>query len=270
MVLCAAKGNQTYNVMLLSAMHMLVRAWDQVTAATIANCFRHCGFSVLGTEAAGGDTGECEVVFEGMRDLLQDASFADSVDADSSAVICGAMTNEDIIAQVVGKPVAEAENDVDDEEEEVKVEETPIRPSAPEVMDALTFKPASEAAAASVFADAVAAVRKVCTGMDPTFTKNVTMVHDGTWMTRGHTSHDATYGFIPFTKEDCVNHVPKRMGSALRALITKAKKGKPLGGRGGLTQDLIKRLTSYYGMALRSNSDVKEMQRAVMATFYHI
>ncbi|CAN7950047.1 unnamed protein product [Ixodes pacificus] len=218
-----------------------------------------------------------------------------------------------------------------------------------------SFKPASEAAAASVFVDAVAAVRKVYTDMDPTFTKNVTVVYDGTWMTRGHTSHvgvgtiiefytglvidsvvlcnlclgctlgqneehvcqkntdvksgrmeveaalllfrrslakndlrytnivcdgdsrtfsalneDATYGFIPFTKEDCVNHVQKRMGSALRALVTKAKKGEPLGGRGGLTQDLIKRLTSYYGMALRNNSDVKEMQRAVMATFYHI
>ncbi|KAG0425729.1 hypothetical protein HPB47_027107 [Ixodes persulcatus] len=83
------------------------------------------------------DTGECEVVFEGMRDLLLDASFADYVDADSSAVICGAMTDEDIIAQVVGEPVAEAENDVDNEEEEVEVEEAPIRPSAPEVMDAL-------------------------------------------------------------------------------------------------------------------------------------
>ncbi|KAG0426455.1 hypothetical protein HPB47_026430 [Ixodes persulcatus] len=109
-----------------------------LTATTIANCFRHCGFSVLGMEAAGGsDTGECEVVLEGMRDLLQDVSFADYVDADSSAVICGAMTDEDIIAQVVGEPVAEAENDVDNEEEEVEVEEAPIRPSAPEVMDAL-------------------------------------------------------------------------------------------------------------------------------------
>ncbi|CAN7997064.1 unnamed protein product, partial [Ixodes hexagonus] len=116
-------------------MHMLVRAWDQVTTATTANCFSHCGFSVLGTEATGGDTGEREVVSEGIRDLLQDVSFADYVDTDSSAVICGAMTDEDIIAQVVSEPVAEAENDDDDDEEEV--EETPVRPSAPEVMDAL-------------------------------------------------------------------------------------------------------------------------------------
>lgn len=228
-----------------------------------------------------------------------------------------------------------------------------------------TFRPAADAAAASVFVDSVEAVRNVYRDMDPTFTKNVTVVYDGTWMTRGHTSHigvgtvieyytglvldsvvlsnlchgcalgpeqdsegysqwrqsheclkntevksgrmeveaalmlfgrslakndlrytnivcdgdsrtflalseDATYGFIPFTKEDCINHVQKRMGSALRGLITKGKKGQPLGGRGGLTQELIKRLTSYYGMALRSHSNVADMQRAVMATFYHV
>ncbi|KAG0410805.1 hypothetical protein HPB47_012080 [Ixodes persulcatus] len=204
------------------------------------------------------------------------------------------------------------------------------------------FSPAADTAAAGVFTDAVNAVRKVYEEMNPTFTKNVAVIYDGTWMTRGHTSHigvgtvieyyiglvldsvvlsnlchgcavgpkpdaegysqwvqshkcqrntevksgrmeveaalllfgrslakndlrytnivcngdsrtflahseDATYGFIPFEKEDCINHVQKRMGSALRALITKGKKGQPLGGRGGLTQELIKRLTSYYG-----------------------
>ncbi|CAN7978839.1 unnamed protein product, partial [Ixodes persulcatus] len=203
--------------------------------------------------------------------------------------------------------------------------------------------------------DAVEAVRKVYKEMDGTFTKNVTVVYDGTWMTRGHTSHigvgtviefytglvldsvvlsnlclactlgqkeehacqkntdvksgrmevetalmlfrrslakndlrytnivcdgdsrtfqalgeDETYGFIAFTKEDCVNHVQKRMGSTLRSLVSKAKKGEPLGGRGSLTQDLIKRLISYYGMALRNNSDVDGMQKAVMATFHHV
>lgn len=227
------------------------------------------------------------------------------------------------------------------------------------------FQPAGDEAAANVFSDAVAAVRRVYTEMEPTFTKNVTVVYDGTWMTRGHTSHigvgtiiefytglvldsivlsnrchgctlgpkeedegfnewkeshvcqkntnaksgqmeveaalllfrrsvarndlrytnivcdgdsrtflalceDKTYGFIPFTKEDCINHVKKRMGSALRALVAKSRKDQPIGGRGGLTQDLIKKLTNYYGMALRRHSDVAEMQKAVMATFYHV
>lgn len=52
-------------------------------------------------------------------------------------------------------------------------------------------------------------------------------------------SEDATYVFIPFEKEDCINHVQKRMGSALRALITKGKE-QPFEGRGAPTQDLIK------------------------------
>ncbi|KAH9375760.1 hypothetical protein HPB48_014644 [Haemaphysalis longicornis] len=80
---------------------------------------------------------------------------------------------------------------------------------------------------------------------------------------------DRTYGFIPLTKEDCINHVKKRMGSGLRGAITKGKKGQPLGSRGGLTQDLIKKLTNYYGMALRAHPDVEGMQKAVMAMFYH-
>ncbi|XP_077557147.1 uncharacterized protein LOC144172264 [Haemaphysalis longicornis] len=227
------------------------------------------------------------------------------------------------------------------------------------------FRPAGDAAAANVFSDAVTAVRDVYTEMEVSFTKNVTVVYDGTWMTRGHTSHigvgtviefytglvldavvlsnrchgcalgpkqgdpgyddwekshvcqkntdapsgrmeveaalvlfrrslakndlrytnivcdgdcrtyltlceDRTYGFIPLTKEDCINHVKKRMDSGLRGAITKGKKGQPLGGRGGLTQGLIKKLTNYYGMALRAHPDVEGMQKAVMATFYHV
>lgn len=77
------------------------------------------------------------------------------------------------------------------------------------------------------------------------------------------------YEFVPLTK-DCVNHVQKRMGTALRSLVSMAKKGEALGGKGGLTQDLTKRLTSYYGLALRSNTDVEDLEKAVMATFNHI
>lgn len=56
------------------------------------------------------------------------------------------------------------------------------------------------------------------------------------------------YGFIPLTKEDCINHVKKkkRMGTTLYALIKKGPQGVPLGGRGALTQELMKILTTYY------------------------
>lgn len=228
-----------------------------------------------------------------------------------------------------------------------------------------TFKPGAEEAAQNIFADAVLAVKDVYSKMQPSSPNNITVVYDGTWLTRGHSSHigvgciiefytglvldctvlsnfclgccqqpaesdpnfvtwaekhqcqkntdvgsgqmeveaaltlfrrsvsryglrytniicdgdsrtylalckDEVYGFIPLTKEDCVNHVQKRMGTALRTLVTRAKKGEPLGGRGGLTQELIKKLTSYYGLALRKHTSVPDMQRAVMATFYHV
>ncbi|KAG0429772.1 hypothetical protein HPB47_023294 [Ixodes persulcatus] len=69
------------------------------------------------------------------------------------------------------------------------------------------------------------------------------------------------YGFIAVNKEDCVNHVQKRMGTALRTLITKQK----------LTADLITKLSAYYGWALKSHKgDVEAMQRAVMVRYHHV
>lgn len=61
------------------------------------------------------------------------------------------------------------------------------------------------------------------------------------------------------------------MGTGPRSIVSKAKKGEPLGGKGGLTQQLIKKLTNYYGLAICKNTnDVAAMQKAVMATYYHV
>lgn len=51
------------------------------------------------------------------------------------------------------------------------------------------FKPAAEAAARSIFDCAVEAVKKVYAEMEVTLSKNITVVYDGTWLTRGHASH---------------------------------------------------------------------------------
>ncbi|XP_076673205.1 uncharacterized protein LOC143371648 [Andrena cerasifolii] len=68
-------------------------------------------------------------------------------------------------------------------------------------------------------------------------------------------------------KSECVGHVEKRMGSRLRSVEKSAK----LGGRGKLTEVLTKKLTKYYGLAIRRNHEsVEEMQKAVMATFYYM
>lgn len=56
------------------------------------------------------------------------------------------------------------------------------------------------------------------------------------------------YGFIPVEKEDCVNHVQKRMGTQLRAVQKgKTSDGGRISGKGRLTGDLINKLTNYYG-----------------------
>lgn len=73
---------------------------------------------------------------------------------------------------------------------------------------------------------------------------------------------DETYGLIHHTKEYCINHVKKRMGTLpnLCGVLAKSKEGESLGGRAGLTEDLIKKLTNFYGLALRSNTEVDDKQ----------
>lgn len=87
-------------------------------------------------------------------------------------------------------------------------------------------------------------------------------------------SADKVYGFIPIHKQECVNHVDERMGTALCNLVEKDKsKDRELStsGRGRLTQGLVKKLTDYYGWAVKSNSnDVPAMEKAIMAAFHHI
>lgn len=99
-----------------------------------------------------------------------------------------------------------------------------------------------------------------------------TMLSDGDSRTFHALTEQAVYGFIKVEKKDCVNHVHKRMGAALRALVDKKKaQGEPLGGKGRLTQERIKKIMNYYGWALRSHkNDVPGMKRAVEATLLHM
>jgi hypothetical protein len=72
----------------------------------------------------------------------------------------------------------------------------------------------------------------------------------------------------PVTKLECVNHVDKRMGTALRK---KAKENK-LGGRkyGALTVNACAVLQSYYRNAIMKNlGNSESMKRAIWATFHH-
>ena len=98
-----------------------------------------------------------------------------------------------------------------------------------------------------------------------------TMVSDGDASTFRHLSDiPDLYNVV---KEECINHVGKRMGTALRKLATEGKKaGTVLGGRGygKLTQGTINKLTGYYSKAIRSHpGDLDGMRDAVFATLFH-
>ena len=76
-------------------------------------------------------------------------------------------------------------------------------------------------------------------------------------------------------KEECVGHVQKRLGTALRKLKkdlkgTKLDDGKPIGGKGRLTDPVIDTLMNYYGMAIKKNKgDLQGMAKEVWAGLLH-
>lgn len=81
---------------------------------------------------------------------------------------------------------------------------------------------------------------------------------------------------VTIEKLECIGHVQKRMGTRLRTLKSKKGKsklsdGKTIGGRGRLTDAAIKQITTYYGLAIRRNTDsLDKMTNAVWAVYDHI
>ena len=85
------------------------------------------------------------------------------------------------------------------------------------------------------------------------------MVSDGDSKSFDAVSASQVYGedFV-MEKIDCVGHVQKRMGKRLLNLKARNKEkladGKTLGGRGRLTEAVIKKIQRYYGLAIRQNA----------------
>ena len=90
------------------------------------------------------------------------------------------------------------------------------------------------------------------------------------------------YGDKKVEKGECLNHVAKRLGTALRKLrnevvtekTTKTRKQlrmKNLGGRGKLTDYVITKVTQYYGNSIRRNLNgtVQQMRKDIHASFLH-
>jgi putative NIF3 family GTP cyclohydrolase 1 type 2 len=100
-----------------------------------------------------------------------------------------------------------------------------------------------------------------------------TLLSDGDCKTYSVLQKQKPYGEnVKIEKEECVNHVAKRLGTALRSLVTdNRKKGVTLGGRGHgkLTQMAMKKLQCYYTKAIRSHKTVQSMSTAVWASLLH-
>ena len=96
-----------------------------------------------------------------------------------------------------------------------------------------------------------------------------TMMSDGDAKTILHLNSLNVYGdAVEIEKRECVNHVSKRLGTALRKVKQTAKVGGK--GYGKLTDTKITKLTNYYGKAIRSNTgDIEAMKRAIYATVMH-
>lgn len=100
------------------------------------------------------------------------------------------------------------------------------------------------------------------------------MLGDGDAKTFDYLVGEEIYGEgVELVKEECTNHVEKRLGTALRNLVqTEKARGVTLGGRGQATLkvDNINKLQSYYRLAIQKNApDVQAMRNAILATIHH-
>ncbi|XP_075751069.1 uncharacterized protein LOC142817685 [Rhipicephalus microplus] len=72
------------------------------------------------------------------------------------------------------------------------------------------------------------------------------------------------YGETSIVKEDCTNHVAKRLGTSIRKLKTPLSRGEKL------KDGQIQKLQNYYRIAITSNrGDVREMYRVIWASLFH-
>ena len=100
-----------------------------------------------------------------------------------------------------------------------------------------------------------------------------TMLSDGDSKAYDAVCEANVYGSqIEIEKEDCINHVAKRMGTALRKLVSVAKAQRAtITGKGKLTNIKIKKIQNYYGKAIKTySSDVPLLQKRIMGILLHL
>ncbi|KAK8782512.1 hypothetical protein V5799_016147 [Amblyomma americanum] len=118
MIFCMDNSTK-YEVSLLSAIHMLARAWDRVKQETIANCLRTCGCVAAFAEDACAISSEeastSELNGTDFGDALGDVNFEDYVAVGKAVETCGALTDNEIVEII--RPLEatqESDDDVED------------------------------------------------------------------------------------------------------------------------------------------------------------
>ncbi|GFV15001.1 uncharacterized protein TNCV_3953071 [Trichonephila clavipes] len=101
-----------------------------------------------------------------------------------------------------------------------------------------------------------------------------TVLCDGDAKTHQHLNEKKVYGDdVVIVKEECVNHVAKHLGTALRNKVKEWRsKGVTLGGRkqGSLTDATITKLQNFYRKAIVDNvPEVEKMKASIFATLFH-
>eukprot|EP00794_Sanderia_malayensis_P001972 gene1972-biopygen1792 len=101
--------------------------------------------------------------------------------------------------------------------------------------------------------------------------RSTTMLCDGDSKAFGAVNEFKVYGDdAEIEKQDCINHVSKRMGSALRNVVAvyKAQK-KSISGKGKLSQIKVKKIQNCYGKVIKYHAeDTKLCQPRIMAIFH--
>jgi len=100
-----------------------------------------------------------------------------------------------------------------------------------------------------------------------------TMLTDGDSKSFDAISEENIYGVDRhIVKEECINHISKRMGTALRKLVETCKaQGRSISGRGQLTKEKIMKIQNYYGRAVKDNAnDVELMKKRIFAILFHM
>ena len=127
--------------------------------------------------------------------------------------------------------------------------------------------------------ESAAAVEIFCRSIERRKLKYITYVGDGDSNSFGNVRDalEQKYGerYI-VSKEDCIGHIQKRMGAALRRFKkeksgSRLSDGKSVGGKDCLTDAMIDKIQGYYGKAIRSHiASLDGMYEASWAIYHQV